>query len=185
MPKFDLKRDEYVLMQSEDVAHGGFVPTYTDDLVLTNQNIILVSKGMLGNTKKVHYFPLSSVKNIDHRPQVIASGLKLEIYFLDRHEAFTFRTKREVKVWVNNVSDLLNGGAGTLGSDLDKGIPGAAYVAETLKDTLDTFKNTFGKKSKRQIDQRVARECTSCVASISGLATRVVRCQFCNSDQQL
>ena len=185
MPKFSLKRDEYVVMKSEGVRHGGVMAVYTDQLVLTNQNVILISKGILGNTKKIEYFPLASIKNIDDKPQAIASGDKLEVYFVDRYESFELQSKKEVKAWADNVSNLLTGRPDAVRSGQDKAIPGAAYVAETLRDTLDTVKRSLRLKSENSDVERVARACTSCGASISGVAGRVVRCEFCNSDQQL
>jgi len=66
-----------------------------------------------------------------------------------------------------------------------KAIPGAAYAAETLKGTVDTFKHAFGMKSGSPNPEKGARKCTSCGASISGVIGRVVRCPYCDSDQQL
>ena len=185
MSKYQLKPDEYVVMKSENVRHGGMMATYSDDLVLTNKNVILVSKGVLGNTKGVDYFPLSSIKNIDDKPQAIASGLELEIYFLDRHDSFQFRSKREVRTWATNVARLLMGDADDIKSANDMSIPGAAYVVETLRDTVDTVKQSFGLKARKPKREKTAAECRSCGASMSGTAGKVVRCHFCNSDQKL
>jgi hypothetical protein len=185
MPKFDLKPDEYVVMKSEGVRHGGMMAGFTKELVLTNQNIILISKGVFGNSKGSEHFPLREVKNIDDKPQAIASGTELEIYFLNRHESFGFRSKRDVNTWAKNISKLLSGDAESIRTTEGMAIPGAAYVAETLKDTLETVKHSFGRKSKSSDQEKVATECTSCGAPLSGLAGRIARCQFCDSDQKL
>lgn len=185
MPKYQLRPDEYLVMKSEGVRHGGMMAGYSDELILTNKNIILVSKGFFGNTKGVDYFPLTSVKNIDGKPQAIASGDELEIYFFDRHDSFGFQSKREVRSWASNVASLLNGNPEDIRGAHDQGIPGVAYVAETLRDTVDTFKSSFGLKSRKSPKERAAGECSSCGASLAGVQGGVVRCHFCGSDHQL
>lgn len=145
MANFSLQGDEYVVLKNERVLHGGRMASYSSELVLSNKNIILISKGMLGNTKSVDYFPLNTIKNIDGKSQAIASGSKLDVYFLKGQDSFGFGTKKEAKNWASNISDLLNGPA-AFDYDRDRTIPGAAYVADTLKDTLDTFKGAFKRK---------------------------------------
>ncbi|WP_154604766.1 MULTISPECIES: hypothetical protein [Arthrobacter] len=120
--------------------------TYTDELVLSSQNIILISKGMLGNTKGIEYFELNTIKNIGGKPQAIASGPKLDVYFLKGQDSFGFKTRREAKAWANSISKLLNANPEESGTARDRAIPGAAYVADTLRNTLGTFKDTFRRK---------------------------------------
>ena len=66
-------------------------------------------------------------------------------------------------------------------------IPGAAYVAETLKDTMDAFMGAFGVKSKNynEASTKTASKCGSCGASISVTRGQIVHCQYCDADQQL
>ncbi|MHA7175092.1 hypothetical protein ACX80D_00375 [Arthrobacter sp. Sr24] len=145
MANLNLGPDEYVVLKSEKVLHGGKISGYTDELILSNKNIILISKGMLGNTKGTEYFPLNTIKNIDGKSQALASGQKLDVYFLKGQDSFGFVTKKEAKNWANNISTLLNGPA-SFDYDRDRTIPGVAYVADTLKDSLDTFKGAFRRK---------------------------------------
>lgn len=145
MANLNLGPDEYVVLKSEKVLHGGMMSSYTDELILSNKNLILISKGRLGNTKDTEYFPLNTIKNIDGKSQALASGQKLEVYFLKGQDSFGFATKKEAKNWANNISTLLNGPA-AFDYDRDRTIPGVAYVADTLKDSLDTFKGAFKRK---------------------------------------
>lgn len=140
-----MQPDEYVVLKSDRVAHGGRMANYTDELVLSNKNIILITKGMLGTTKRVDYFSLNSIKNIDGKSQAVASGLKLDVYFLKEQDSFGFPTKKEAKTWEKKIAEMLNGPA-VFDYDRDRSIPGAAFVADTLKDTLDTFKGAFKRK---------------------------------------
>ena len=182
MLKFELNSDEYVVMKSEAVLHGGMMAGYTDGLVLTNQCIILISKGVFGNTKRVERFPLRDIKIIDGRPQAVASEDRLEVYFLHRQESFGFERKKEAKAWAKNVCATLMGSADGLLKAKDKAIPGAEYVAESVKDTFEAVKRPFSSKSDRKT---VATACTSCGASISGAAKQVIQCNHCGSDQRL
>lgn len=182
MLKFDLNPDEYVVMKSEAVMHGGFMSAYTDGLVLTNRSIILISRGMFGNTKRRQRLPLRDVKVIDGQPQAVASDYELEIYFRDRQESFRFRQKKEARLWAKNICALLDGSGGDLAKAKDKAIPGAEYIAESLKDTLEAVKRPFRPNPR---SKTVAQGCASCGASLSGAAGQVVQCDHCGSHQKL
>lgn len=180
--KFDLNPDEYVVMKCEAVMHGGFMSAYTDGLVLTNQCIILISRGMLGNTKRRQRLPLRDVKVFDGRPQAVASDCDLEIYFRDRQETFRFRQKKEAKAWAKNICALLDGSGGDFVAAKDKAIPGAEYMAESLKDTIEAVKRPFRPKPRTKT---VVKGCASCGASLSGATGQVVQCDHCRSHQKL
>lgn len=70
------------------------------------------------------------------------------MYFLNGQEAFGFQNKKEVNRWVNNINQLVTGSPGDFETPESKAIPRTEYIAETLKDTFDIFKGTFGLKSK-------------------------------------
>lgn len=195
MPDLDLHSDEYVVMKAEGVrytgrpapSNGGAVGSYNKDLVLTNRRIILITKSMFGKTKDTKCFSVRDIKNIDGKPQAIAAGAELELYLSSGQEYFTFGSsrKKEVKEWAHHLSNLLTGSSEPFSGGKEKALPGSAYVAETLRDTVDTFKLAFGRKVNPSKPESRARQCTSCGASISGLAGQVVRCQHCDMTQQL
>lgn len=179
MAKLELGPDEYVVMKTDAVRHGGIMTIR--DVVLTNRKIVVMSRGLLGGAKTVDQLPLSEVKVIDDRPQAIAEGYELEIYCTRRQETFRFQRKKDAKAWAENIRDLLLGSAAPRRVD-DKSIPGVEYVAESLKDTVDTVKRVFEQGKPRR---KTAQDCESCGASISGASGSVVRCTHCGSDQQL
>jgi hypothetical protein len=193
--KYNLQPNEAVIMKSERVQCGGLLSASTDELLLTNLNIVLVNKGFLGNTKNVQHFPLDQIKLFNGKAQVMVSTQqkrKLEVYFWYGHESFTFVKKKEAKLWAENISKLLKAAAQQSQSadtqagkkvdtgDVDRTIPGTGFIAETLKDTADTFKGVLGIKAKK-----VAVKCSSCGSAISGTKGEVVRCQYCDTDQKL
>ena len=73
MVNYHLEPSEAILIQSTGVVceGGGLMNAYTDELILTNMNIIHVRKGMFGNTKGVQKYPLNQVKVINGEAQAI------------------------------------------------------------------------------------------------------------------
>ena len=181
MLKFDLNADEYVVMKSDSVAVGGSSLS-TNGLVLTNQCLMLVSRGVFGRHKGSQRFPLATIKVIDGKPQAIASENTLEVYFKDRQEHFEFATRKEAKTWSRNLCALLEGkGRDPLKAN-DKAIPGVEYVAEALKDSVDALKRPFRPRRAKAL---AAKPCGSCGAPLSGTAHAVVACDHCGSSQKL
>ncbi|MFF2752483.1 hypothetical protein ACFVR1_01855 [Psychrobacillus sp. NPDC058041] len=195
MVKFNLMPNESIILKSENVMHGGMIAAYTDELILTNQNIIHVKKGMFGNTKNVKRYPVNQIKIFNGEPQAILGKQRngspqLEIYFLNGHECFGFQslTKKEVVQWINAICKLVTGHESTT---VPPGfaIPGTEYLSETIKGTVDTFKNTFGIKSKK-IDngvssEKVTKKCISCSAPLTGNKGQTMHCEYCDTDQVL
>lgn len=195
MAKFNLMPNESIILKSEGVMYGGLMAAYTDELILTNQNIILVKKGIIGNVKNVKKFPVNQIKMYNGEPQAIVrknqNGLNgLEIYFLNGHESFGFRSsnKKEVVQWVNAICKLLTGQESTT---VPAGvvIPGTEYLVETIKGTVDTFKNAFGVKSKATgksvSSEKLTKKCISCSAPLSGKKGQTMHCKYCDTDQVL
>ena len=104
-PKFDLQPGECILLKASCVRHG-FWSAYTDELVLTNQNIIHVKSGLLGNFKGVVRYPLSNITQaIIGEAQ---NGEKqLEVYHNGKMEDFAFQSgnNRTLKVWSIAIAD--------------------------------------------------------------------------------
>ena len=195
MAKLNLMPNESIILKSNNVAQGGLMAAYTDELILTNQNIIHVKKGVFGNTKNVKRYPVNQIKIFNGEPQAILGkqqngSPQLEIYFLNGHECFGFQsmTKKEVVQWINAITKLVTGHESTT-VPLGFAIPGTEYLAETIKGTVDTFKNTIGIKSKK-IDnggssEKVTKKCISCSAPLTGNKGQTMHCKYCDTDQVL
>ena len=113
-PKINLAPNESIILKEACVAHGGVMAIYTDELILTNLNLICISKGMFGNTKKVYYYPLSQLKQYNGKAQVImgklSNGLEtLELYFVNGTESFNFQShnKRTINRWIEEISNVV------------------------------------------------------------------------------
>lgn len=197
MAKVKLLPNESVILKSDRVLHGGVMASYTDELILTDQSIIYVSKGMLGNTKSIQRFPVNQIKMYEGEPQALMGksqngSQQLEIYFLNGHECFSFQSsnKKEIIKWINAICKLLTGHESTrVLNNGSGGIPGTEFLAETLRGTVDTFKNAFVSRGKAKAEgvssERVTRKCISCSAPLTGIKGQTVHCRYCDTDQVL
>lgn len=95
MARIDLGLDEVILKQDTSVTHdrGGMFDSAGDELVLTNQALVVVHKGVFGGVKDVRRFPLSQIKVVNGAPQAVlgrsSSGEnQLHVYFASGVEAF-------------------------------------------------------------------------------------------------
>lgn len=195
MAVFNLMPNESIILKSQNVAHGGLMAIHTDELILTTQNIIHVKKGVFGNTKNVKRYAVNQIKTFNGEPQAILGkqrngSSQLEIYFLNGHECFGFQsmTKKEVVQWINAITKLVTGHESTT-VPLGFAIPGTEYLAETIKGTVDTFKNTIGIKSKKTDNgvssEKVTKKCISCSAPLTGNKGQTMHCKYCDTAQVL
>lgn len=194
MVKYNLEPNESILIQSTGVLRetGNLLKGYTDELILTNMNIIWISKGMLGNTKGVQKFPLNQVKVINGEAQAFvgrsSNGIpNLKVYFINGQEEFQFQSfsKKGVAKWVNEISKVLTGYDSRRGY---AAIPGTEYLAATLKDTVGVFKNTFSivpKGGADAVHEKVTKKCIGCMAPLTGTKGQSILCRYCDTVQIL
>lgn len=191
MAAYGLQPNEVVLLQEVGVSHGGVFSAYTDELILTNMNLVLVKKGMFGNSKGVQTFPLKQIKVYNQEAQAVAgktsNGLDaLDVYFLNGQEQFRFQSggKRKILTWTAKINEAVTGNpAAQAKSGASMAIPGAEIVAGALKDTLDVFKGKFG--AKPAAPAATAGKCGACGAPMTGFQGQTVTCGYCGSAQQL
>ena len=199
MVNYNLEPNESILIQTTGVLRdvGKIMTAYTDELVLTNQNIILVSQGMFGNNKGMQKFPLRDIKMANGEEQAILGknarngAAQLHLFFINAQDAFEFQNqgKKEVLKWADNINLVLTGSSAKRSSTVaGMAIPGTEFLAETLKGTIDTFRGTLGIKAKSNAGdepQRVTTKCIGCRASVSGIKGQSIRCRYCDTEQNL
>lgn len=183
MRKLELETNECVIIKNDRVLHGGVMANYADELILTNLNVIYVKKGLFGGIKKISKFPVSQIKIYNGQAQALLGKHKngnpcLELYFSNGEESFGFEKKSEVSKWIKEINRLL------LGEDADAAagqfaIPGAEFLAETIKDTANVFMGALGIKPKEP--EMVSVACPSCRASLSGQKGKTICCNYCNT----
>lgn len=193
MAKVNLQPNEVVLIKCEDICYSGFWSSYTDDLILTNQCVMHVSKGTFGNIKNIRRFPLSQIKQYNGKPQVSlknpsSSTPIVVIDLLTGEEEFTFpeNQKENALRWINELYKLMTGKESDISITKKSVIPGAEALAKTLKGTVDTFANTFGVKTKdKDVSISITKKCRGCSAPLTGVKGATVRCKYCDTEQVL
>jgi len=187
MAHYSLEPNEYVLLKDESVMHGGFMAGHTDELTLTNLNLVLVKKGLFGNAKGVLTFPVNQIKVYNRQAQATIGKATngadlLEVYFLNGRERFNFQSggKKKILSWIAKINQAVTGEEPPEIARVGMAIPGAGVVAGALKDTFNVFKGKFA-----PAPQKVTKKCSACAAPISGTAGQVISCEYCATAQQL
>ncbi|WP_233200509.1 hypothetical protein [Cryobacterium sp. M15] len=179
-----------VLIKDESVMHGGFLASYTDELILTNLNLVLLKKGVFGNSKGVHTFPLNQVKVYNQQAQATIGKAPnhsdlLEVYFLNGQEKFSFQSggKKKLNEWIAKINQVVTGQDAPAQQASVMALPGAELIAGVLKDTLGVFRSKLGSKSGAPM--KGAGKCRACGAPMTGYQGQTVTCEYCSSAQQL
>lgn len=192
MVNYKLQPNESIILKSDSIMYGGIMSGYTDELILTNQNIIHISKGLFNKVKSVQKFSVNQIKIVDQQPQVFRhkrnnGNYQLEIHLRNRVEVFGFihTNKKEIVQWINAIFKLLTGETSNITNTYN--IPGMDVLSEKIKETADTLKNTFGinfnKPSSKNASERVTKKCIACAAPISGNSGEMIHCKYCDTDQ--
>ncbi len=194
MAEYNFAPDEYVVLRADDVSKVGkkslSMSTHSE-LMLTNLNIVYPIKGMFGKTKGFEVFPLSDIRIVDGVPQCRLDTstfmeARLEISFQYQLVSFSFNSlenKKEIREWVNAISNLLVGEdaeetqtrAGGVGALTD-----SEEIANAFGNIFGAFENARAKKRAKRAPE-VAYRCPSCNASIKGKLGSTVTCPYCNS----
>ena len=188
--KYSLQSNEVVVLKDEHVMHGGFLSTYTDELILTNLNLVLLKRGLFGNSKGVLTFPVSEIKVYNQRAQATIGeasngGALLEVYFLNGEEKFGFQSggKKKLNEWIAKINEVVTGTEAPVHQEFGSmAIPGADLVAGVLKDTLGVFRAKLGSKAETAV--RVTGKCHGCGAPIAGFRGETLTCEYCGLAQQ-
>ena len=192
MAHYNLQPNEVVLLKEEHVEHGGR-GSHSDELILTNLNIVVVKFGMFGKVKGVLTFPINQIKVYNQQAQAIltksGSVDYLEVYFLNGQEKFHFssgsgfsnESKKKALIWIAKINEVVTGQkAPEVAGRSAMALPGADIVAGALKGTFDVFKSKFA-----STPAKISSKCSACGAQISGTGGRVVSCGYCGTEQQL
>lgn len=191
MAGLNLAPNEGIILQSSAVMSGSVWAAYTDELILTNLNVILVKRGMFGNKKKEQKFPVSQIKKVNGKPQVMLGpnslngADQLHIAFMHGVEWFEFQSdsKEEITKWIKAIYELFNCTPDNLPIDEDEEEMGT--IGTTLKKGVDSIKNIFGIKSKNEtvtVTSTVKNvKCSGCKAPLTGKPGQVVKCIYCDT----
>ena len=196
MANYDLLPNEFVLVKDENAVRG----RASIELILTNLNLVVVTKRALGKPRGSETFPLNQIKVHNGQAQALLGGTsgypRLEVYFLHGQEEFRFINggKKTIQTWISKINEAVtgqpaaeNGSSGSpaldLVADALSSVPGGDRVAGVLKGTLGAFNSKRGAKPEAVV--QIATKCVSCGAAVSGMQGQTVTCSYCLSGQQL
>ena len=166
--EFKLNPEEAVILRIGKVGYGGgLLPSMfnSNELILTNQNLILLKKNMFGQTEETKYFPLKDIKMANGTPQVRKSNPEhmvhaLDVYFNNGVESFRFEWEKDIDEWVNNIIATVTG------------VP-----VESMTEPIEKIQSVFGIKSERKISCK----CPSCGATLTGTKGDTIKCPYCGT----
>lgn len=102
MPKINLLPNEAIILQDSEMKHdrGGMFDSELDELILTNQALIVVHKNFFGKVKDTQRYALEQVVIANNSPQVVIgmsqnNERQLHVYFRHGIEAFTLGDANE------------------------------------------------------------------------------------------
>ncbi len=178
--------EETVILKAEKVGYGTPISTKSNDLILTNQAILLVRKNMLGKTKEVVRYPLADLRTAGGKPEVHKGGDEfnptLDLYLDYGEEKFKFEWKKDIEEWIASITETVTGEKVERKPDFNlddfKDIIG---FAESVTGTVKDVKKAFGIKSNEQ----AVGKCVSCGASITGMEDESVQCPYCGTWNKL
>ena len=202
MARYQLQPNEGVVLQETGICYepNKLSTAYTDELILTNLNLIHVRKGVFMGTKSVRYIPLNQVKVIGGKCQALVGKARnghaiLQIYTQQGIEEFAFQTKakKNAGIWANEISRLVTGrdSANVLESQDAAEYDFEDTVVGQLRDAFGevgaAFGFGFGKSGQQQKSsvERVSTKCSGCHAPITGVKGKTAVCKYCDTEQVL
>lgn len=179
--QFSLEPGETVLKRSAEVGYGGAFSGNKNELILTDQRIILQKKNLLGKVSGALCFSLSDIIISNDQAQV-RLGQKdivtptLDIYFRTGMESFRFTWEDEVKDWANEINTLLTGQPPIypIKNWMDD-MKDLENMAAAFTGTVKSVKAVFG------IKETTSCKCPACGASITGVTGETVACPYCGT----
>lgn len=194
MDDYNLEPGEFVIMQEASVKLDD--GTDLDELVLTNQSLILVatmSQGLFKRSKFVKRCPLDKLRGAPDAPQAIVTkyheNYYLQAVFADETLSLTFpsNTKRSAERWAEAVRSAAIGDLTNI--QTEDALP--PEIADLVSGAKGAFGALFaGGKNKGHKDEprrpsSITKKCMGCHAPISGRVGSTVTCPYCDTKQTL
>lgn len=154
-------------------------------LILTNKAVIWVNRNRIfGNSpKEVVRIPLNTIKVWNDKVQVIVDDSfdGFTICHAKGSDYFSNLERSEIKEFGNKLNELVTGNPNDIFKDANA-IPGIKKIAQTIRGSIDAFKEGIAPKTDREA---VVTECKGCGAQISGYKGNIATCGFCGTKNKL
>ncbi len=203
MAKINLLPNEAIILRDSQMKHdrGKGYCSELDELVLTNQALIVVHKGMLGMAKDIQRFPLDQVGVANGSPRVMIgmsqeSKRQLHVYFLHGIEAFSLGESDEDAQ--GGLLDLLFVSAREKEDrNLHQWQAAIAQAVMALPQNVRAVtpqiqtapvnaSNSGPAASNAEVPiVHVTKKCIGCMAPLSGAQGQKIACRYCDTEQAL
>lgn len=185
MIDYNLESDEAVILQSNNVScTTKKIGSFSDELILTNKNIIYVHIGLFGKPKYIKKYSLEYVKMYNGKPQVLINQCKdgyyeMQIYTVDGQVSFRFvkNEKKQISLWIDKITELKVKGEARVNNKGIKGVSVIKNMVELLKETKESLDDSFIKK--------IVVNCPKCGAQIEGVKKQNILCEYCGNKIKL
>ena len=181
---FTLNPGESVIKRNPEVGLGkGPFNRQNNELILTNQSLILQKKNFFGGNEEVVRYPLSDIVISNGQAQVRVGQLDnvthtLDVYLTGGMVSFVFTWEQEIKEWANEINAIVTGGPAIYEkTDLMSEMAGMMEMAEKLTGTGKNVRKAFGIQSTEAASAR----CPGCGASITGVEGQTIKCPYCGT----
>ncbi len=202
---YNLSPGEVVIMQSGGVVlHSGKDRDVLNEIVLTNQNLILVndfSTGLFTSQRLLKRCPLDSIACPEGTPQAFL-GKKKDEYVLQvvfEQEAVTLsfpdNPKQEAKRWADAIKYAVVGDMESIDTDetpfpdeTTDFIDGFRGLASAFMGAPASSASTAPKESKpvkKVVKTKATVCCMGCRAPLSGNKGAILTCDYCGTKQTL
>ncbi len=185
MADLNLRSDEKIILEDGDVSESGLSGSllFSDDLYLTNYNLIYVYVGLFGKVKNIKKYSLEDIK-IDENEEPMAYRdwnedadsveLRVELRSKTLEVLFSEDTEENVEMWVDAIKTAV------------EDLPGKERKKEAKKDTEETkeIKEEAAPKPEENV-KFVSKDCLGCGMLITGGEGKLVVCEYCDTKQAL
>lgn len=203
MSRIDLLPNEAIILRDSEMKHdrGGMFDSELDELILTNQALIVVHKSIFGRAKDTQRFPLDQITIANGAPRVIIGmsqddERQLHVYFRHGIEAFTLENSdedaeagiiktlfastkdqenRNLRQWQVAISQAVM----ALPRKTHAGNPQIRRVPAAARGGAPTV------KASAPPVVHATKKCIGCMAPLSGVQGQKVTCRYCDIEQAL
>ena len=163
-----LRENEGVILQESRIGNGKMFGGFNDQLILTNLNIIYITRNVFGKVNEIKKLPLSKIKNINNEPQVVTTKnpstnlYQIQIFLTTEQLVAEFSSggKREINKWQTAIKKQikLNEKQGLEDLEIEKEEFSVGdiienqigEVSEKIGEAKEVFDNVQGKIKKRK-----------------------------------